>query len=48
MINRVLAAGFSAGLLVGLAIAVLQQFTTSPLILKGEVYEAATVGIHTG
>ncbi|MGO9869755.1 MAG: CbtA family protein [Rhodomicrobium sp.] len=44
MINRVLAAGFSAGLLVGLAIAVLQQFTTSPLILKGEVYEAATVG----
>ena len=43
MINRVLAAGFSAGLLVGLAIAVLQQFTTSPLILKGEVYEAASV-----
>lgn len=41
MINRVLAAGFSAGLLVGLAIALLQQFTTSPLILKGEIYEAA-------
>jgi cobalt transporter subunit CbtA len=41
VINRVLAAGFSAGLLVGLAIAVLQQFTTSPLILKGEVFETA-------
>ena len=41
VIDRVLAAGFSAGLLVGLAIAVLQQFTTSPLILKAEVYEAA-------
>ncbi len=41
MINRVLAAGFTAGLLVGLAIAFLQQFTTSPLIVRGEVYETA-------
>jgi cobalt transporter subunit CbtA len=41
VIHRVLAAGLFAGLLAGLAIAFLQQFTTSPLILKGEVYEAA-------
>jgi cobalt transporter subunit CbtA len=43
VINRVLAAGFSAGLLAGLAIALLQQFTASPLILKGELYEAASL-----
>ncbi len=43
MINRVLAAGFSAGLLVGLAIAFLQQFTTSPLILRAEEFEAVSV-----
>jgi cobalt transporter subunit CbtA len=41
MIQRVLKAGFLAGLVVGLAIAVLQQFTTSQLILQGEAYEKA-------
>jgi cobalt transporter subunit CbtA len=41
MIQRVLKAGFLAGLVVGLAIAALQQFTTSQLILQGEVYEKA-------
>lgn len=41
MIQRVLKAGFLAGLVVGLAVAVLQQFTTSQLILQGEVYEKA-------
>jgi cobalt transporter subunit CbtA len=41
MIQRVLKAGFLAGLVVGLAIAVLQQFTTSQLILQGEIYEKA-------
>lgn len=41
MIQRVLRAGFLAGLVVGLAIAVLQHFTTSQLILQAEVYEKA-------
>jgi cobalt transporter subunit CbtA len=46
MIQRVLKAGFLAGLVVGLAIAVLQQLTTSQLILRGEVYEKATHEHH--
>jgi cobalt transporter subunit CbtA len=46
MIQRVLKAGFFAGLVVGLAIAVLQQFTTSQLILQGEVYEKAVHDHH--
>ena len=46
MIQRVLKAGFLAGLVVGLAVAVLQQFTTSQLILKGEVYEKAAHDHH--
>jgi cobalt transporter subunit CbtA/cobalt transporter subunit CbtB len=41
MITRVLTVGLLAGLLAGLAIAVLQQFTTSPLILAAEVFEDA-------
>ncbi len=41
MIQHLLKAGFIAGLAVGLAIAVLQHFTTSQLILQGEVYEKA-------
>src|SRR3954453_20591775 len=48
MIQRVLKAGFLAGLVVGLAVAVLQQFTTSQLILKGEVYEKAAHDHHAG
>jgi cobalt transporter subunit CbtA len=46
MIQRVLKAGFLAGLVVGLAIAVLQHFTTSQLILQGEVYEKASAHQH--
>src|SRR5947209_14802268 len=46
MIQRVLKAGFLAGLVVGLAVAVLQQFTTSQLILQGEVDEKAAHDHH--
>ena len=46
MIQRVLKAGFLAGLVVGLAIAVLQHFTTSQLIFQGEVYEKAAHHHH--
>lgn len=48
MIQRVLKAGVLAGLVVGLAIAVLQHFTTSQLILQGEVYEKAAHDHHAG
>ncbi len=40
MISRVLTVGLLAGLLAGLLTATLQHFITTPLILKGEVYEA--------
>lgn len=39
MLNRILAACLSAGILAGLATAILQEFTTTPLIIKAEVYE---------
>jgi cobalt transporter subunit CbtA len=39
MLNRVLAVALAAGLVAGLAIAVLQHFTTTPLILAGEAFE---------
>jgi cobalt transporter subunit CbtA len=41
MITRVLSTGLLAGLVAGLAIATLQTFTTTPLILEAEVYERA-------
>jgi len=41
MIYRVLATGLLAGLVAGLAVATLQKFTTTPLILEAEVYEKA-------
>jgi predicted cobalt transporter CbtA len=41
MIYRVLATGLLAGLVAGLAVATLQKFTTTPLILQAEVYEKA-------
>jgi len=41
MITRVLAAGLLAGLIAGLAVAALQSFTTTPLILQAEVFENA-------
>ncbi|HEX9327226.1 MAG TPA: CbtA family protein [Reyranella sp.] len=39
MLTRVLSVGLLAGLLAGLLIAVLQQVTTTPLILLAETYE---------
>ena len=41
MITRVLAVGLLAGLVAGLSVAVLQKFTTTPIILAAEVYEEA-------
>lgn len=41
MIARVLTTGLIAGLVAGLAVAALQHFITTPLILAAEVYEAA-------
>jgi cobalt transporter subunit CbtA len=41
MLTRVLSVGLLAGLLAGLLIAVLQQVTTTPLILRAETYEKA-------
>jgi cobalt transporter subunit CbtA len=41
VISRVLAIGLIAGLVAGLAVAALQQVTTTPLILAAEVYESA-------
>ena len=41
MLARVLSVGLLAGLLAGLLIAVLQQVTTTPLILLAETYEKA-------
>src|SRR5260370_42712871 len=40
MLARVMSVGLLAGLLAGLLIAVLQQVTTTPLILLAETYEA--------
>ena len=39
MLARVMSVGLLAGLLAGLLIAVLQQVTTTPLILLAETYE---------
>lgn len=39
MLTRVLSVGLLAGILVGLLIAILQQVTTTPLILQAETYE---------
>ncbi|RXF73728.1 CbtA family protein [Hansschlegelia zhihuaiae] len=46
MLNRILACGLSAGLLVGLFAAALQLTFVSPLILKAEVYEEAASAAH--
>lgn len=48
MLQRLLAAGLVAGLLAGLAVATLQQFATTPLILAAEVYEDAAAHAHDG
>ena len=41
MIKRILAAGIIGGIVAGLAVAALQHFTTTPLILTAEIYETA-------
>lgn len=41
MLKRVISAGLLAGLFAGLAIAILQNFTTTPLILEAEAFEEA-------
>jgi len=42
MLNRILAACLAAGILAGMATAVLQEFTTTPLIIQAEAYESAS------
>ncbi len=46
MIQRILAVALIAGLVAGLAVAALQQVTTTPLIAAAEVYEAAQNAAH--
>jgi len=41
MMMRVLSVGLLAGLLAGVVVATLQNFTTTPLILQAEVFENA-------
>ncbi len=48
VIQRLLAVGLLAGLLAGLAVAALQNVTTTPLILAAEVYETAAEQAHAG
>lgn len=45
MIARVLSAGLLAGLIAGLLVAAIQHFSTTPLILKAETFEAAKSAI---
>ena len=44
MLMRILATGLVAGVLAGGIVAGLQTVTTTPLILKAEVYEKAEAG----
>ncbi|MFY0611939.1 MAG: CbtA family protein [Hyphomicrobiaceae bacterium] len=47
MLNRMLAACLAAGILAGAATAVLQEFTTTPLIIQAEAYEMpAAAGVE--
>jgi cobalt transporter subunit CbtA len=51
MLHRILFAALVAGIIGGLATAVLQHFTTTPLILAAETYENAapdTASLHSG
>ena len=48
MLTRILFVGLTVGVLAGLAVAALQHFTTTPLILKAETYETqSTHDKHT-
>lgn len=44
MLRRLLTVALLAGVLTGLAVSVVQQFTTTPLILHAETYENAGLG----
>lgn len=46
MITRVLAVGLLAGLIAGVSVAVMQAFTTTPLIIAAETYENAPAHHH--
>ena len=46
MLMRLLSSGLAAGLLAGFCVAGIQSVTTTPLILKAEVYEKAAAGHH--
>ncbi|WP_072394809.1 CbtA family protein [Hyphomicrobium sp. CS1GBMeth3] len=46
MITRLLAAALAAGFAAGLVVAVLQHFTTTPLIIAAEAYEGAAAHHH--
>ena len=46
MLSRLLASGLIAGVLAGLCVAAIQEFTTTPIILKAEVYEKAAEAHH--
>ncbi|MFM9857026.1 CbtA family protein [Pseudoxanthobacter sp. M-2] len=48
MLGRILSVGLLAGLAVGLAIAVLQHFSVTPLILHAESFEHAGEAAHSG
>lgn len=47
MLHRMLAACLAAGILAGLATAILQEFTTTPLIIKAEAYEGTPAHTHS-
>lgn len=47
MIRAVLQTGLLAGLCAGLLVAILQHFSATPLILKAETYEIASVAVET-
>lgn len=46
MFNRLLTSGLIAGVLAGICVAAIQEFTTTPLILKAEIFEKAAEGHH--
>jgi cobalt transporter subunit CbtA len=48
VLSRVLTVGLLAGLVAGLAIAVLQHFAVTPMILQAETYENAAPAAETG
>ena len=47
MLRRILLAGLVAGLVGGIANSIVQEFTTTPLILHAEQFENAQAGNHS-